>query len=450
MKGGRVAEIPEDVQSILKPDSVPDYLWRQLVDQYNRSQLFAIRYVVELQREDMKQDTQISLIQGPPGTGKTKTILGLVAVLLQRQRVAKPGAQASDSIASPDFAAADGSHKQKLLICAPSNAAIDELLSRLAKGVLNSKPGEGPRFFNLVRLGSVSEASSVELAEYTLDSKTNSIVEKSQLYQDFMALEEEISNLVQAINASEYQSPVVSGRASDRLPSRHELKVKLGKNIQDKMRLRAALDRMVVNVRNSILDAADVVMGTLSAAGSRQLMDYIESTHFDAEKSKDEISLPSGGIARASDLASSSNRHARRFDTVIVDESAQATEPSTLIPLRFGCRKLVLVGDPRQLPATVLDKRAASAGLGVSLFERLERSDHEVVMLQVIMQVFYVGYISMLMLLSTTDSVSYAPRDMRISLSILLQWEADRFGHCTVVLTGLRWGRFIACCIHTT
>lgn len=41
------------------------------------------------------------------------------------------------------------------------------------------------------------------------------------------------------------------------------------------------------------------------------------------------------------------------------------------------------MGDPRQLPATVLDPQAASAGLSTSLFERLERSSHEVVMLQI-------------------------------------------------------------------
>ena len=39
-----------------------------------------------------------------------------------------------------------------------------------------------------------------------------------------------------------------------------------------------------------------------------------------------------------------------RFHTAIIDEAAQASEPSTLIPLRYGCSRLVLVGDPRQLP----------------------------------------------------------------------------------------------------
>ena len=48
-------------------------------------------------------------------------------------------------------------------------------------------------------------------------------------------------------------------------------------------------------------------------------------------------------------------------------------EPSTLIPLQLlapGAR-VVLVGDPRQLPATVVSRAAAAASLSQSLFERL-------------------------------------------------------------------------------
>jgi senataxin len=86
------------------------------------------------------------------------------------------------------------------------------------------------------------------------------------------------------------------------------------------------------------------------------------------------------------------------YDGIVIDEAGQAVEAETLIPLRHAysghistlphateaalaawrpsltaaaCRRLILVGDPLQLPATVLSPSAAKAGLEVSLFERL-------------------------------------------------------------------------------
>ncbi len=53
--------------------------------------------------------------------------------------------------------------------------------------------------------------------------------------------------------------------------------------------------------------------------------------------------------------------------------SMQALEPSTLIALQLLAPggRLVLVGDPQQLPATVVSRAAAAASLAQSLFERL-------------------------------------------------------------------------------
>ena len=59
------------------------------------------------------------------------------------------------------------------------------------------------------------------------------------------------------------------------------------------------------------------------------------------------------------------------FKTVLVDEVCQATEPAVLQALSFGCEHAVLVGDPLQLPATVLSKRSEEGGLARSLFSRL-------------------------------------------------------------------------------
>ncbi len=61
----------------------------------------------------------------------------------------------------------------------------------------------------------------------------------------------------------------------------------------------------------------------------------------------------------------------RRFPLVLLDEATQATEPASLIPLTKGARHVVLVGDHRQLPPTVISRRAENDGLRQSLFERL-------------------------------------------------------------------------------
>ena len=59
------------------------------------------------------------------------------------------------------------------------------------------------------------------------------------------------------------------------------------------------------------------------------------------------------------------------FPNVIIDESAQTTEPAALLAISHGCERLVLVGDHKQLPAVVLSKEAQRLGLDKSLFERL-------------------------------------------------------------------------------
>lgn len=59
-----------------------------------------------------------------------------------------------------------------------------------------------------------------------------------------------------------------------------------------------------------------------------------------------------------------------QFDTVIVDEASQQTEPTSLVPLVKGCSRAILVGDHVQLRPTV-NPTALALDFDVSLFERL-------------------------------------------------------------------------------
>ena len=65
-----------------------------------------------------------------------------------------------------------------------------------------------------------------------------------------------------------------------------------------------------------------------------------------------------------------------RIKRVIVDEAGQAVEPSVLIPLQRATEQLVLIGDPAQLPPTVLSDAAVKHNYAQSLFERLQLAGH--------------------------------------------------------------------------
>lgn len=56
---------------------------------------------------------------------------------------------------------------------------------------------------------------------------------------------------------------------------------------------------------------------------------------------------------------------------MIVDEAAQATEPNLLIALQTGVEKVILIGDPYQLPATCISQDSNVTLFNRSLFERL-------------------------------------------------------------------------------
>lgn len=59
------------------------------------------------------------------------------------------------------------------------------------------------------------------------------------------------------------------------------------------------------------------------------------------------------------------------YDTVLIDEANQATEPEILIPLLNGCSRFILAGDQMQLGPVTLCRSSLYGGLNRSLFSRL-------------------------------------------------------------------------------
>ena len=83
-------------------------------------------------------------------------------------------------------------------------------------------------------------------------------------------------------------------------------------------------------------------------------------------------------------LVGSANRVIRhlQYDTVFIDEAAQALEPACWIPITRANR-VVLAGDHCQLPPTVKSLAAERGGLAITLFEKcIERQPETAVMLK--------------------------------------------------------------------
>ncbi|XP_035540590.1 probable helicase MAGATAMA 3 isoform X3 [Juglans regia] len=287
------------------------------------------------------------LIQGPPGTGKTKTILGLLSAILHASparvlakgelreikrgpelplqekynhwALASPwltGNNPRDNIMpidgddgffpttgnelKPEVVNSSRKYRVRVLVCAPSNSALDEIVLRVLNTGIRD---ENDRAYNpkIVRIG-LKEHHSVRAVS-----------------MDYLVKQKQ-----ESMNAD---------------------KEKHGVPGRDKDRIRAAILDEAVIVCNSCLVLK--VFSTLSFSGST--------------------------------LFSKWNRG---FDVVIIDEAAQAVEPATLIPLANGCKQVFLVGDPVQLPATVISPIAEKFGYGTSLFKRFQRAGYPVTMLK--------------------------------------------------------------------
>jgi ATP-dependent RNA/DNA helicase, senataxin len=214
---------------------------------------------------------------------------------------------------------------RKALVCAPSNAAIDELAKRLKDGVWNS---EGVKVLpRVVRLGADS-AINVSVKDISLDNLVEERLSKANSRPadnagELVSLRNELARLKKVRQQKQDEMNSSKATSPRLLQLEQELKELSSQRIQLSSRLTAAQDknrdasRAVESAKRTtridILNEADVICCTLSGAGH----DTIE--HFE-------------------------------FDLVVIDEAAQAIELSSLIPMKFSFDRCIMVGGVYQLP----------------------------------------------------------------------------------------------------
>ncbi|KAJ8121756.1 hypothetical protein ONZ43_g1874 [Nemania bipapillata] len=298
-----------------------------------------------------KENDAFTLVQGPPGTGKTKTIVAMVGALLAgSQSVPSTGT----AIKRPDGLAptANKGVTKKLLVCAPSNAAVDELVLRLKAGV-KSMNGSFHKI-NVLRLGR-SDAINAAVRDVTLDELVKARVEGTEkdkngpssrelMHQEAGQIKKELAELrPQLESARERGDRAEANRLQRKFDEYKRRQAQIGAKIDaDKDSGNTAARESEIRrrqIQQEILDSAQVLCATLSGSGHEMFKNL-----------------------------------AVEFETVIIDEAAQCVELSALIPLKYGCSKCILVGDPKQLPPTVLSQSAARYGYDQSLFVRMQQN----------------------------------------------------------------------------
>nr|XP_015222444.1 PREDICTED: probable helicase senataxin isoform X2 [Lepisosteus oculatus] len=305
--------------------------------EFNTDQVKAINCALTMIKEQ-RRTPKICLIQGPPGTGKTRTIVGLLQRIFTEDR----------ENLMPQGNRIFKGRKPRVLVCAPSNAAVDHLMRNIIvdfKGKCRNRqtPLGNCGDINLVRLG-MEKAISDKLLGFSLDHQIKVKTKKGQehdtgIHRRKEQLDQElerVSNLLSSVNKKDI---LKLQRLTDEKFKLLEERKQLGRMLRETKVKKQEIQTKIV------LDA-HVICCTLNTSGSILLESAFRRLGHDP------------------------------FCCVIVDEAGQATETETLIPLMHRCPCLVLVGDPEQLPPTVVSQKAKEKGYDQSLMARLWKSLH--------------------------------------------------------------------------
>lgn len=264
------------------------------------------------------------LIQGPPGTGKTTLILGIIS----------------------GFISCSNNFKPKIMVCAPSNGAVDEIASRAHKNGLFDEDGGILSDISLLRIGQkkfknelgVSESKDTKNIPHSVkDISLNYLVENRLELDGHIDPSRAITETIIEISKinKEINIILMKGQSQRQLSDKQKeinyLEIQL-KELKDELK---NYHELRSKIRKEFIDEANIIFCTTSTAGSIDIL-----------------------------------KTPRKYDYLIIDEACQTVELNSLIPFILNTSTVVLIGDPKQLPATVFSDDSKNNNYNRSLFER--------------------------------------------------------------------------------
>ncbi|ETB61228.1 hypothetical protein YYC_01167 [Plasmodium yoelii 17X] len=411
----------------------------------NESQIDAVKLV-------FLNKNSISLIQGPPGTGKTKTVIGIISALYalmnENNSILKNGKQVNTKETAYNNEG-NGNNKKKILVCSPSNSAIDEIAKRiLNEGLINfvrenngkknsinnsddsdildddnvnyinkkynkksgtlftdkrrdNKYHKIPCFKKqtiipkCIRIG-LSKKTDKEIQPISLDYIFNKRKNtKQNAYEDhFNNRKQFISFSLKAIDFTLNKMKEVRDKLNYNSSKKYCVDVndtKYNKESCEKVENinNFFSEEIINNVDEKYLEKL-LYLFNESHSHYEWSLDKLNSENntfeerkkilIEADKevgafysniNKDNMVLESDVIFSTLSGSASPILENIEFEYLIIDEACQCVELSCLIPFRLKVKSIIMVGDPKQLPATVFSEDCKRYGYSRSLFERL-------------------------------------------------------------------------------
>ena len=249
--------------------------------------------------------------------------------------------------------------KPRILVCAPSNAAVDNICEKVLKMGFK-QTNNMPYRPGIIRLGAFDALISDDIKSVLIQTKIKSLlslseIEWNKLYSQFycnvLAINQQIENInlcgIAIHSVDTYiQSIEIRDRCIAELARLELVNTKRTPGLSPGMKNEST--ELHIELETSFLDEAEIVFTTLTLCGRHTL-----------------------------------KKNSKSFDILLIDEAAQANELATLIPLNLGVKHCILIGDNFQLPSTIISERAKTAKFGRSLFQRLLENDFDFISLSI-------------------------------------------------------------------